>query len=113
MLLYIAAQIGIGAWLYQRIKTDNDYFLAGKRLGLLLCSVSVFATWFGAETCIGSSGAVYAEGLSGSRVDPFGYTICLLGMGLFFAARLYLTGATTLADYHRARFGPVVERLSA
>jgi Na+/proline symporter len=50
----------------------------------------VFATWFGAETCIGAAGQAYGRGLSGVLSDPFGYTVGILITGLLFAAALYI-----------------------
>ena len=77
-----------------------------------MVSFSLFATWFGTETCIGSSAAVYEKGLSGSRADPFGYSICLLLMGLLLAARLRRGKYVTLADYFRERYGSSVEKIA-
>ena len=110
ILVYLAAQIIIGVWLSRRMKTESDYFLGGRNVGLALVTFSLFATWFGAETCLGSSGQVYARGLSGSRADPFGFTLCLVLMGLLLAARLRAGKYVTLADYFRERYGPLVEK---
>lgn len=77
-----------------------------------LLSFSLFATWFGAETCIGTSGAVFKEGLSGSRADPFGYSICLFFLGLFLAKKLWTGGFTTLADFYKKRFNNKIEKLA-
>ena len=74
---------------------------------------SLFATWFGAETVMGSSAAVAEEGLSGGRADPFGYSLCLLGMGLFLAYRLRQGGYATLGDFFRARFDRSTEILGS
>lgn len=91
---------------------ESDYLLAGRRFGLGLASFAIFATWFGAETCIGAAGAVYAGGLSNSVADPFGYTLCLLLMGLFFAVPLWRRKLTTFADLFRSRFSPGVEKIA-
>lgn len=88
IIIYLAVQIFVGYLVSKRIKTEGDFFLAGRNLPAWMVSMSLFATWFGAETCIGSSAAVYNEGISGSRADPFGYTLCLVFMGLLLAARL-------------------------
>jgi solute:Na+ symporter, SSS family len=108
---YIVVQLLVGLLVTRHIATESDYLLAGRRIGLGLGSFSVFATWFGAETCIGAAGSVYRSGLSGGSSDPFGYSICLLLMGLLFAAPLYRLRLTTLADLLRERFSPGVERL--
>ncbi len=112
LLLYLGAQLGFSLWLSRRIKSEGDYFVAGRQLGTGWVAFSLFATWFGAETCLGSSGAVYESGLSGARADPFGYGLCLLLLGVFLAARLWRGGFMTLGDLYRQRFGVGVERLA-
>lgn len=108
---YILLQLLVGVLVSKRIASEDDYLLAGRRLGLGLGTFTVFATWFGAETCIGAAGAVYRRGLSGSSADPFGYAACLLLMGLLFAAPLWRMRLTTLADLFRLRYSPRVEKL--
>jgi len=111
VLGYVALQLLIGAWVSRNIRSESDYLLAGRGLGFGLATLSLFATWFGAETCLGAAGAAYAEGLGGTRADPFGYTGCLLLMGAVFAVALRRSGAVTLGDVFRDRFSPAVERL--
>jgi len=108
---YILLQLLVGVLVSRRIASEDDYLLAGRRLGLGLGTFTVFATWFGAETCIGAAGAVYRTGLSGGSADPFGYAACLLLMGLLFAVPLWRMRLTTLADLFRLRYSPRVEKL--
>lgn len=82
ILAYVLLQLLIGFWISRKIKTEDDYLLAGRSLGYVLATFSIFATWFGAESCIGTAGAAYSSGLSGVRADPFGYGICLILMGM-------------------------------
>jgi SSS family solute:Na+ symporter len=112
ILIYVLVTLAIGIGVSRRSRTEADYLLAGRRLNLGLASFMVFATWFGAEACIGAAGKVYAEGLGGSIADPFAYTICLLLMGFVFAVPLWRRGLTTLADLFRQRYSPGVERLA-
>ncbi len=104
VLGYVAVQLVVGMWVSRGIRSETDYLLAGRSLGLGMATLSLFATWFGAESCIGAAGAVYSEGLSGGRADPFGYAACLLLMGGVYAAALRRTGAVTLAEAMRQRF---------
>lgn len=113
VIFYVLLQLAIGLYVSRRTKTETDYLLAGRQLGYFMATMSIFATWFGAETCIGSSAAVYEEGLAGSRADPFGYTICLLVMGFVFAVPLYRRQLTTLGDLFRQRYGGGVEKIAA
>lgn len=113
VLAYVAAQLAIGFVVSRRIRTEGDYLLAGRSLGPALATASIFATWFGAETCVGAAGEVYANGIGAVSADPFGYGVCLILMGLVFAVPLWRRGLTTLADLFRTRFGPGVERAVA
>lgn len=109
---YVLLSLLIGFAVSRRIRTEVDYLVAGRSLGYTLSTFTIFATWFGAETCIGAAGAIYENGLSGGTADPFGYGLCLLFMGLVFAVPLWKLRLTTLADLFRQRFSPGVERLA-
>ena len=113
VLGYVLLQLLLGVWASRRIRNEEDYLLAGRSLGPGLATFSVFATWFGAETVIGAGGRVYEQGLAGAALDPFGYALCLLLMGAFFAARLWNMGLTTLADFFVRRYSPGVGQLAA
>ena len=112
VLLYVLVQLGIGAWVARRIRTEDDYLVAGRRLGYGLGIFTIFATWFGAETVIGAAGRIYADGLSGGSADPFGYALCIFIMGAVFAVPLWRRRLTTMADLFRQRFSAGVERFA-
>jgi Na+/proline symporter len=113
ILAYVASQLLIAFWFSRRNRSEEDYLLAGRSLGPWMTMFAVFATWFGAETCIGAAGEAYAHGLSGVIADPFAYTIGIVLTGAFFAAALWKRGLLTLADLFRNRYGSGVERLAA
>lgn len=110
--IYVLIQLGIGWWVSRKIETELDYLLAGRNLGYTLGTFTIFATWFGAESVIGSSGAIYSGGLSGGTADPFGFGLCLVLMGLIFAAPLWKRKLTTLADLFRERYSAGVEKIA-
>lgn len=112
LIAYVGLQLAIGLWVSRRVATEADYLIAGRRLGPALVTSSMFATWFGAESCIGAAGAVYAFGLAGATADPFGYAGCLLLLGAAFAVPLWRRGLTTLGDLFAQRFGRGIERLA-
>lgn len=108
---YLALQLGLTLWVSRSIASENDFFVGGRTLKTGFVAFSMFASWFGAETCLGASGAIYESGLAGGRADPFGYSLCLLFMGLFLAVPLWRGGYMTLGDLFRARYGVAIERL--
>jgi len=113
VLAFLLLQFGIGIWISRRIKNEADYLVAGRSLGMMLATFSIFATWFGAETMVGSSGSAYREGLTPASAEPFGYGLCLIFGGLIFAIPLWRRQLTTLADLYRQRYSVVVERVAA
>lgn len=113
IIVYMVLQFGIGIWVSRRIRTESDYILAGRQLGYGLATFSIFATWFGAETIVGSAGRAYRDGISLGSAEPFGYALCLVLMGAIFAVPLWRLKLTTLADLYRQRFSVSAERLAA
>jgi Na+/proline symporter len=91
----------------------GDYVTAGRRLPGYVVFAAVFATWFGAETVLGISATFVREGLSGLVSDPFGASLCLVLVGLFFARPLYRMNLLTIGDFYRRRFDPRVELIAS
>ncbi len=113
LIVYIFIQLGIAVWASRKMATHTDYLVAGRRLGFWAVGISVFATWFGGETLMGSTATIADEGLSGARAEPVGYALCLIVAALFVAGQLRAKGYLTLADFFRDRFGPRAEIASA
>ncbi|MCE7073310.1 sodium:solute symporter family protein [Dyadobacter sp. CY327] len=113
ILAYLLANLGIGLWASRRISTTQDFVLAGRRLPLILAASATFATWFGSETIMGAPTEFVEHGVLGVIEDPFGASLCLLLVGLFFARRFYKMNIITFCDFFRIRYGRNAELLSA
>jgi len=113
LLAYVALQLAIGYAVSRRVRTEDDYLVAGRRMGPGLATATIFATWFGAETCFVGAGEAYAHGVSLASAEPFGYGLCVLFLGVVFARRLWRLRLTTLADLFERRYSLGVARLAA
>src|SRR5262249_2753628 len=111
MLAYVLLQFAVGVWVSRHIRSETDYILAGRTLGPLLIAFSVFATWFGAEAIVATSGEVYQRGLAGATVDPVAYAAAVVISGVMLASVLWRKGLTTFADMFRERYSRQVETL--
>lgn len=111
VIVYVFVQFIIGLLVSRYVSDEKDYLLAGRRLGLCLAMFTVFATWFGAETVVGAAGNMYAGGLSGDTAEPFAYALCLIFLGLFFAARLWRKQYVTFGDFFAQRYSSGVSRV--
>jgi Na+/proline symporter len=112
LMVYIVAQLVVGAAVSTRIRSNEDYVLAGRSLGYGMGTFTIFATWFGAESCVATAGRAYESGLVAGEVDPFGYSLCLLVLGLFFAYRIWTGNYLTMGDIFRRRYGAKMEKLA-
>ncbi len=111
VILYLLGTLAIGAWAGSRVKNTADFAVAGHRLPLIMVITTSFATWFGAETVLGIPAKFVNSGLHEVVEDPFGASMCLVLVGLFFAQRLYKMNLLTIGDYFRNRFGIAIEIL--
>ena len=111
--IYLLVSIGIGLYAATRVHSTKDYVVAGRHLPLYIVTATVFATWFGSETVLGISAKFVQDGLRGIIEDPFGSSMCLILVGLFFAAKLYKMNLLTIGDYYRQRYNRTVEVLTS
>ncbi|MDY7573490.1 sodium:solute symporter family protein [Actimicrobium sp. CCI2.3] len=111
VILYWVVSVGIGLYAARYVKNSRDYALAGRALPMSVVTATVFATWFGSEAVLGISSTFVKEGLRGVIADPFGSSMCLILVGLFFARPLYRMNLLTIGDFYRNKFGRAVEVL--
>ncbi len=113
VIAYWMVSVGIGLYASTRVHTTKDFAVAGRHLPFHIVTATVFATWFGAEAVLGIPSVFLTEGLHGVVADPFGAALCLVLVGLFFAAPLYKMNLLTIGDFYRKRFGRSAETLTS
>lgn len=111
VIIYWAISIGIGLWAAMRVKNTADFAAAGHSLPMYIVTATVFATWFGSETVLGVPATFLKEGMGGIISDPFGSSMCLILVGLFFARHLYSKKYLTIGDFFKEKYGRTVEVL--
>lgn len=112
---YLLMLLVLGYFGYRRsVAGEEDYYLAGRRQGWIVSSLTIMATFFSSAAMLGVPGNVYKEGvvfalfalnvpLSGAAVYVLGGRIRRIGR-----ARGYVTPADMIADYYDS---PVALRL--
>ncbi len=111
VIIYWIISVGIGLWVALRVHNTADYAAAGHSMPMYVVTATVFATWFGSETVLGIPATFLKEGLHGVVADPFGASLCLVLVGLFFAIPLYRKKLLTIGDFYRKQYGRTVEVL--
>jgi sodium/proline symporter len=98
---YIVGMIAIGVWASQRTRNQQDFFLAGGRLGPWIAALSASASSSSAWFLLGVSGAAYSWGLSAVWLLPstlIGYLVTWLWIGPRLRHLATQTGAVTLSE---------------
>ncbi|MFY0651698.1 MAG: sodium:solute symporter family protein [Cyclobacteriaceae bacterium] len=107
--LYIAVTLAIGFWASKRIKTSTDFTLAGKSLSTSFVGVTLFATWFGSSSIMGTPGHFVENGVSSFVTLIFSVGVCLVIVGSLYVKKLYKLGIVTIGDYFCIRYNKKVD----
>ena len=112
VIIYWIISVAIGLYAARWVHNTKDYAIAGRRMPMYIVTATVFATWFGSETVLGIPASFMKDGFSGIIADPFGSSLCLIIVGVFFARPLYRMNLLTIGDYYRRRYSRPVEMLT-
>src|SRR5690349_2651899 len=112
VIIYWIISVAIGIYAAKYVHDSKDFAVAGRRMPMYIVTATVFATWFGSETVLGIPATFMKEGFSGIIADPFGSSMCLILVGLFFAKPLYRMNLLTIGDFYRNKYGRTVEGLT-
>ena len=106
LIFYKLLLIGIGVWASRRVKSEDDFFLAGKAsgggLGAWTAGLSYAASTSSAWVLLGFTGIVYSQGLVGLWLIPGifgGYVMTWLVMGPKLNAETEARGHLTIIDF--------------
>ena len=116
--LYILILAGVSIVSSKKVKTEEDFNVAGRSLPFWLLSFTFAGLWFGGGTVIGTTGVAFEYGFWSTEAawgvipDPYGAGLCLILAGLFYFSTLRKLGGVTLADFFEARFGKKAGLLS-
>jgi SSS family solute:Na+ symporter len=103
--IYIVAMIGIGWLAKRRVRNDEDFLVAGRRLGPMLYGGTLAAIVLGGASTIGGVRLGYRYGISGMwLVFSIGSGILLLSLA--FAGRINRLNVYTVSEMLELRYGP-------
>jgi SSS family solute:Na+ symporter len=103
--LYMVIMLGIGFYASRGSHSVTDFIVAGRSLPIWICSVSIFATWFGSGIMMGAATSGYDQDFLLMIGEPFGSGLALLLSGLFFARIMRRARRMTWVEFFEARYG--------
>ncbi len=111
--VYMVLMIVIGALAARKTQTADDFMVSGRRMPFWICTATLVATWFGGGPMVGVAGQSYNEGMLGVIADPFGSTLVLVIMGLFFARIMRRLKLRTFVEVFNQRYGTTAASVAA
>ena len=108
---YLAAMLAIGWWSgKKRVSGMTDFLIAGRGLGLVLCTAAMAATHFGGGALIGGAEYGFRHGVAGAWYG-IATGVGLILLGFFTASRFRSLMLYTMPDYLAKRYGGNAIRL--
>jgi len=107
ILVYLVLILGIGAWASKKIKTAEDYVVAGRSLGFLMFTILVIASCTSGMTLLGVAGLGYVGGwptIWEQIFVPLTCAICILIYGTKLHRLSQKRKYMTIQDYFSHRF---------
>ena len=111
--IYVLITLFVGLYAGRKVKNSADFIVAGRRLGVVLATGTLSATWFGGGIVIGAASAAYKGGFMAVIADPFGAALCLFLAGFFYVRTLRRMGLNTIAGFFESRFGRAAGLIAA
>lgn len=112
LLLFFLALIAIGLFTSRKAGTDDEsYFLAGKKIGLLLFVVTNVSTWYGGILGIGEF--TYQYGLVTWFTQGLPYYFFAILFAFFMVKRVYTAENITIPQKIEAVYGQTAGRISS
>ena len=105
--IYVLLMLALGIYASRGTQSITDFVVAGRGLPIWLCSVSIFATWFGSGIMMGAATSGYDRDFLLMIGEPFGSALALLLAGLFFARIMRRTRRMTWIQFFEIRYGNV------
>jgi len=109
-LLYFAVIIGISVWAARRTRTANDFFVAGKGIGLVALTVASVSVSVSGFAFIGGPGLIYAVGLGAMYIvlpaavtNVMGAWVLAKRMRLLAEARRLITIPDAIGARYKSR----------
>jgi len=102
--LYFVAVAAVAWWSSRRNRSAQDYFLAGRNIGLWVVGASLFATNIGSEHIVGLAGSGAKSGVAMGHYELHAW--CLLVLGWVFVPFYNRATVYTMPEFLERRYNP-------
>ena len=113
VVAYLLGTLAIGFMLTRKVKSAEDFFVAGRRLSFWSIGMSVVVSDIGALEMVGGTAAAYQYGLAQANFEWIGCVPAMVVAGLVFVPIYWRSGIYSVPEYMGRRYGPGVRAIQA
>ncbi|MGD8359975.1 MAG: sodium:solute symporter family protein [Gemmatimonadota bacterium] len=114
IVLYLLLMGGIGVhFARRRVRTGDEFMLAGRSLPLWVMMGTLLATWVGSGTIVGGAAFTYQRGPLATIFFYAGVPIGIIILYFFLAERVRGLSKLTIPEVLEDRYGPMARVLAA
>ncbi|MBN1937968.1 MAG: sodium:solute symporter family protein [Candidatus Aminicenantes bacterium] len=110
---YLGLLLFVGLGFARRMRSAEDFFLAGRRLSGSLVFVSLTASWFGATSILVSTDEALQAGVGAVWIVGLPAVATVIILAVLFAPRLHRLPVFTWSDLVELRYGRTVRHLAS
>ncbi len=110
---YLIGMVVVGTRFAASIKTESDYFLAGKTLPWWIIGLSIIGTNIGANDYIGASGGAYEHGIAQANFEWIGAIPAMILSAFVFIPFYWRAGVFSIPEYLGRRYNSTVRVIAA
>ena len=108
VIAYLVAIPIFGVYFKKYVKTEEDYFLAGKMLPWWVISMSIIGTNIGAYDYMGAAGGAYRFGIAQANYEWIGAIPAMVLAALLFVPYYWKAGVYTVPEFLGKRYNTAV-----
>ena len=109
VVVYMAVLVLASAWRSRRVRTGDDFLVAGRRLPARVLVFTLLATWIGSGSLFGGAGLGYRSGFAALWQSAGAWTG--IAFVYFIAPRVRRIAQYTVPDILELRYGPAARVL--
>ncbi|NIM50202.1 MAG: sodium/solute symporter [Gemmatimonadales bacterium] len=113
VVAYLVAIPIFGVYFKKYVKTEEDYFLAGRMLPWWVISMSIIGTNIGAYDYMGAAGGAYRFGIAQANYEWIGALPAMVLSALLFVPYYWKAGVYTVPEFLGRRYNLAVRVIQA
>ena len=113
VVCYLVGLLLFGLWFGRFVKSEKDYFLAGRSLPFWAIGMSIVVSDIGAIDFVSLSGASYKYGIAAANMDWIGTMPAILIAAFVFIPYFWRAGVYSVPEYFGRRYNTEVRMIQS